>query len=128
MKFTNGKIIISIGIIHTILCVAPFAYGKQFAVFANKWFFKISGGPLDSPALLGSLYYENFAAFWCFYFGLFLFPLGILLDFIESRQIKIPAKFIWSYLIVTVIGCYMIPFSGMTIFFLPHAIYLLLKK
>jgi hypothetical protein len=125
MKITNGKIIIGIGIIHTAL--TPLAYFKQFAGFAKQFFFSVSGGPLDSPSVMGGLYYETFAAFWCFYFGILMFPLGMLLDAIEKRGIQIPTRFIWAYFIITIIGVYMIPFSGMTVFFLPHSVYMLIK-
>jgi len=125
MKITNGKVITGIGIIHILL--TPLGYLKQFSGFIHKGFFALSGGPLDSPATMGGLYYENFAAFWCLYFGILMLPLGILLDGIESRGITIPRQFTWAYFIVTIIGIYMIPLSGMTVFFLPHSVYMLLK-
>lgn len=128
MKITNGKILIFFGIIHPLLGISPFAFGKQFYDFANKFFFKISDGLLEFPLLKGQMNYENFAAFWFFYFGLLLIPLGILLNYLERENKSIPKEFIWSYLIVVLIGVYMIPFSGMTIFMLPHALYMLIKR
>lgn len=124
MKITNGKIVISIGIIHTLLTLLPFTYGKQFADFAHQYFFKVNDGFLES----GQMNYETFAAFWCFFFGILLFPLGVLLEYIEKNNLKIPRQFIWSYLIVILIGVYMIPLGGFTIFMLPHAIYMLIKN
>lgn len=124
MKITNGKIIILVGIIHTTLTVMPFVYGKQFMTFAQHYFFKINDGFFE----MGQLNYETFAAFWCFFFGLLLFPLGILLDSIEKKKIAIPREFIWSYLILILIGVYMIPASGFTIFMLPHAVYMLIRS
>ncbi len=124
MKITNGRIIMSIGIIHTLLTVVPFAYGKQFMNFAHQYFFKINDGFLEN----GPMNYETFAAFWCFCFGIFLFPLGILLEYVEKNNLKIPRYFIWTYLAVILIGVYMIPFGGFTIFMLPHAIYMLIKS
>lgn len=121
MKISTGKIIISIGIIHTFL--TPFVYGKQFLDFSQQYFFMINKGFFESQ-----INYETFAAFWCLYFGIILFPLGILLDAIEKENIKIPARFIWSYLSVILAGVYMIPFSGMTVFMLPHAVYMLIKN
>ena len=81
MKITNGKILIFFGIIHPLLAISPFAFGKQFYNFSNKFFFKISEGLLEFPILNGKMNYENFAAFWFFYFGLLLIPLGVLLDY-----------------------------------------------
>lgn len=119
-KITNGKIIITIGAIHTLL--TPVVYTKQFENFTLQFFFKINNGFMESQ-----LNYETFAAFWCLYFGLILFPLGVLLNVIEEKNIKIPRSFIVTYLVVILLGVYMIPFGGMTIFMLPHVIYMLIK-
>ena len=71
--------------------------------------------------------YETFASFWCLYFGLILFPFGVLLDIVEKRNIIPPFGFILTYLIVILIGVYMIPYGGMTILMLPHGIFMLIK-
>ena len=120
MKITNGKIIMAVGIIHTVL--TPVVYSKQFLSFAERFFFKINDGFMESQ-----INYETFAAFWCLYFGLILFPLGALLDIVEKKNIMPPSAFIWTYLIVILIGVYMIPYGGMTIFMLPHSIYMLVR-
>lgn len=116
-KITNGTIIIIIGIIHTIL--TPVAYAEQFKNFAHRFFFKINNGFLES-----TIDYHTFAAFWCLYFGFILFPLGILLNSIEKKNSQIPKPFLLSYLVVILLGVYMIPWGGMTIFMLPHVIYM----
>lgn len=128
MKLSNGKILIFFGIIHPLLGISPFAFGKQFAGFADQFFFKISEGLLEFPLLNGVMNYENFAAFWFFYFGLLLIPLGILANHIEETQMELPKSFVWAYLIVVLIGVYMIPFSGMTVFMLPHALYMMYQS
>jgi hypothetical protein len=120
MKITNGKIIVLIGIIHTSL--TPFVYPEQFKKFAHQFFFKINNGFMES-----SVDYETFAAFWCLYFGLMLFPLGILLDSVEKKNMQIPMPFILTYFVIILIGIYMIPLGGMTVFMLPHVIYMLIK-
>lgn len=125
MKISNGKVLIIFGIIHPLLGVSPFAFGKQFSGFARKFFFKISKGLLEFPLLNGQMNYENFAAFWFFYFGLLLIPVGILVNYVEKENGLIPRSFLWAYLIVVLVGVYMIPFSGMTILMLPHALYML---
>ncbi|MGD1839758.1 MAG: DUF6463 family protein [Thermonemataceae bacterium] len=127
-QITNGKILIFFGIIHPLLGISPFAFGKQFAGFADRFFFRISEGLFEFPLLNGQMNYENFAAFWFFYFGLLLIPLGILVNYVEKINEKIPKNFIWAYLIVVLIGVFMIPFSGMTFLMLPHAIYMLVKN
>ena len=121
MKITNGKVIVLIGTIHTSL--TPFVYLEQFNSFAHQFFFKINNGFMES-----SVDYKTFAAFWCLYFGLMLFPLGIFLDSIEKKNMRIPMPFILSYLVIILIGVYMIPLGGMTVFMLPHAIYMLIKN
>lgn len=121
-------ILVFFGIIHPLLGISPFAFGKQFLGFAEKYFFKISEGLFEFPILNGQMNYENFAAFWFFYFGLLLIPIGILVNYVEKTNGQIPKNFILTYLSIVLIGVYMIPFSGMTIFMLPHAIYMLVKR
>jgi hypothetical protein len=94
-------------------------------VFSERLFFKISDGLSEFPILDGKMNYENFAAFWFFYFGLILIPVGLLVDHVEKSTGKIPDSFTWSYLIVVLVGSFMIPFSGMTFLMLPHALYML---
>ena len=120
MKITNGKIIVLIGAIHIFL--TPFVYLEQFKSFAHQFFFKINNGFMES-----SVDYKTFAAFWCLYFGLILFPLGILLDSVEKKNMRIPMSFLLSYFAIILIGVYMIPFGGMTVFMLPHVIYMLIR-
>lgn len=125
MKITNGRILTFLGIIHSLLGVSPFAFGKQFAEFSDRFFFNISEGLLEFPLLNGQMNYENFAAFWFFYFGLLLIPMGILVNYVENVNGQIPKEFIWVYLIVVLVGVFMIPLSGMTVLMLPHALYML---
>jgi len=124
-KITNGILLIGIGILHTQLVVSANGYGKQFANFAETNFFRISGGLNELPVAIGKTNFETFAAFWFFYFGILIFPIGILVHSIEKNQQVLPHSFTISYLIVVAIGSYMIPASGMTYIMLPHAIYML---
>lgn len=128
MKITNGKILIFFGVVHPLLGISPLAFGKQFIEFSETYFFKISEGLWEFPLLNGKMNYENFAAFWFFYFGILLIPLGILVNYVEEQGKKIPISFMYSYIAVVVLGIYMIPFSGMTMFMLPHAIYMIVSR
>lgn len=119
MKLTNGKVILLIATIHTIL--TPMVYQKQFREFMRHAFFKINNGFSET-----TLNYETFAAFWCLYFGLTLFPLGILLDANERASLPVTKPFLLAYLILVLIGTYMIPSSGITLLMLPHAISMLI--
>jgi len=128
MKLSHGKIILIIGCMHAIMGISPAAFGDQYSVFANQFFFKVSEGLFEFPLLNGQMNYENFAAFWFVYFGVLLIPLGILADYIEKVQGGLPKSFIWSYIAVIAVGVFMIPFSGMTLIMLPHALYMAFKS
>ncbi len=128
MKLINGKILIYTGIAHFLLGVSPFAFGKQFLEFSNTYFFKISEGLFEFPLLNGIMNYEYFASFWFVYFGILIIPIGILLDFVEKKNKLVPKKFILAYLIIVLIGVYMIPFSGMTFLMMPHAMYMFIQR
>lgn len=76
MKTRHGKILVFFGVIHSLLGISPWAFWKQFAVFADKFFFKISEGLFEFPLLDGQMNYENFAAFGFSISGFYLFLLG----------------------------------------------------
>jgi hypothetical protein len=124
-KITNGILLIVIGILHSQLAFSPDGFGNQFLKFSKSYFFKISTGLDELPAEVGKTNFETFAAFWFFYFGIFLIPLGLLVHSIEKDKRLLPNYFTVSYLIFVLIGCYMVPNSGLTIIMLPHGIYML---
>ncbi len=127
-KVTNGIILIILGVMHTSLGISPDAFGKQFQEFSKTYFFKISSGMEELPAMTGVTNYETFAAFWFLYFGILLIPLGLLVHSIEKKGKLLPSSFTISYLVIVLTGCYMVPNSGMTFFMLPHAIYMLVSN
>jgi hypothetical protein len=51
--------------------------------------------------------------------------MGMLVHSIEKSGRTLPHYFTISYLVVVIIGAYMIPSSGMTFIMLPHAVYML---
>ncbi|MEM1123533.1 MAG: DUF6463 family protein [Bacteroidota bacterium] len=124
MKISHGKIILGFGVLHTLLAISPLAFGEQFVSFSKCYFFNISDGLLEFPFLNGQMHYENFAAFWFFYFGLLLLPLGVVVHYLEQSTIRLPATFVGVYLMVVLIGVFMIPLSGMTFLMLPHALWM----
>ena len=127
-RITNGIILIIIGILHTKLVVSPAGCGKQFLRFSESFFFKISSGMDELPAESGRTDFEAVAAFWFFYWGILIIPIGLLVHSIEKEKRVLPHYFTISYLIVIIIGSYMIPNSGMTFFMLPHALYMLIRN
>ncbi len=124
-KITNGILLIIIGILHTQFVISNDGCGKQFAKFSDSYFFKISKGLDELPVVAGKTNVETFAVFWFFYFGILLIPLGLLVHSIEKEKRILPHYFTISYLIFVLLGCYMIPNSGMTFIMLPHAVYML---
>lgn len=127
-KITNGIVLIFIGLMHTHYAISSEGCGNQFKEFSKSWFFKISKGVAELPAAVGRTDFETFAAFWFFYFGLLLIPLGLLVHSIERDRKILPFSFTIAYLVVVLIGCYMVPNSGMTVFMLPHAIFMLVRN
>lgn len=124
MRISNGNVLVIFGIMHALLGISPWAFGEQFSGFAQQLFFRVSEGLLEFPLLGGQMNYGNFAAFWFFYFGVLLIPLGILLSYVEQQWGGVPRKFALSYLLFVLLGAYMIPLSGMTMLMLPHALYM----
>jgi hypothetical protein len=127
-QITNGIILVAIGLLHTYCALSSSGFGKQFQEFSKSCFFKISSGAKEFPAVVGKTNFETFAAFWFFYFGILIIPLGLLVHSIEKDKKILPHSFTISYLVVVLIGCYMVPNSGMTYFMLPHAIYMLTRN
>lgn len=125
LKISNGILLILIGMLHTQFALSTAAFGKQFNEFAKVYFFKISRGLDDLPVVTGQTNLDGFAAFWFFYFGILVIPLGLLVHSVEKRINVLPHSFTISYFIVVAIGGYMIPRSGMTYIMLPHAVYML---
>jgi len=125
MKMSNGKTLIILATMHTFVCISPLGFASQFSRFAGNYFFKINEGLSGFPILEGEMEYESFGVFWFFLFGLLLIPQGILVGEIEKKLGFIPKSFAYSYLIIVLIGSYMIPFSGITFLMLPHAAYMI---
>lgn len=125
---TNGILLIAIGIMHTKLAVSSDGFGSQFQTFSQKNYFQISSGLAQLPAVHGKCDFESAAAFWFFYFGIMLIPMGMLVHTIERKREKLPKLFLFCYFSVVIIGAYMIPNSGMTYIMFPHALYMLLTN
>lgn len=120
----HGRIFLALASMHCAMALSPLAFFDQFARFASQGFFQISEGLLEFPMMGGQMNYENFAAFWFFYFGLALVPIGLLVRHLEQGKQGIPRSFKLCYLGLCLLGAYMIPLSGMTFLMLPHALYM----
>jgi hypothetical protein len=113
---------------HTQLAFSPDGFGLQFRKFTESYFFNISKGVNELPARVGVTDFESGTAFWFFYFGILLIPIGLLVHSFERKNKILPHSFTISYLIVVLVGCYMIPLSGMTFFMLPHAVFMAIQN
>ncbi|WP_103070873.1 DUF6463 family protein [Aquimarina sediminis] len=127
-KITNGILLIIIGIMHTQFAVSSGGFQKQILHFSESYFYKISEGMKELPASIQNTNFESFATFWFLYFGFFIIPLGLLVHFIEKQKQVLPHYFTISYFIIVLLGCYMVPNSGITLFMLPQAIYMLVSN
>lgn len=127
-KITNGILLIVIAIMHTQFALSTDGFGKQFQEFSKSNFFYLFRDMQNFRTVADRTVFEPFSAFWFFYFGILLIPLGLLIHSIEKRYKILPHSFTISYLIVVMIGCYMMPESGMTFFGLPHAVYMLVSN
>lgn len=127
-KITNGILIVIIGMMNTQFALSAEGFGKQFGEFSRSNFFNLFHDVEKIRATAGRELFESFSAFWFFYFGILLIPLGLLIHSVERQYKILPHSFTISYLIFVMIGCYMMPESGMTYFMLPHAIYMLVSN
>lgn len=126
-KITNGVIIMIFGAMHTNFCLSPDFFGAQFREFSSTGFYDLFKGVEKVTRESRIINFEEFSAFWFFYWGIFLFPLGLLVHSIERNKNILPYSFSISYLAFIIIGAYMIPQSGMALFMLPHAVFMLIQ-
>ncbi|MDD4032297.1 MAG: DUF6463 family protein [Bacteroidales bacterium] len=125
---TNGIILVIIGLMHTQFALSSDGFGRQFSEFSKSNFFYLFHDLQENRLMAGKELFESFAAFWFFYFGVLIIPFGLLLHVIERKYKILPHSFTISYLLVVMMGSYMIPESGITFFMLPHAIYMLVSN
>ncbi len=116
------------GVGHILLAILPGVFGDQFLQFSHSGFFNISSGAADFSFFGGSLNYEEFAAFWFFYAGPIMFIYGQVVDRIERSEGGVPSAIAKGFLVVSLIGAYMVPLSGMTFVLLPQAIWMVVRS
>lgn len=83
-KITNGMLLVFIGLLHTYYSISNDAFATQFQRFSQTHYYKICRGVDELPSRTGFTDFESFSAFWFFYFGIFIIPLGLLLHSIEK--------------------------------------------
>jgi hypothetical protein len=127
-KRIHGRLLMVTGFIHIIVVIIPGVYGDTFYQFMSSHFFNINNGVADFPIIGGALHHKEFAAFWFFYAGPLMFMYGYVLDEIEMIYGYVPIKHSIVFMIVSFIGAYMIPLSGMSFILLPQGIYMYLRS
>jgi len=126
-KKIHGRLLMVTGIIHVLLVITPGVYGDQFYQFMDSIFFNINDGLADFPIIGGTLHHKEFAAFWFFYAGPLTFIYGYLLNEVEKIHGCVPVNQSIAFIIISSVGAYMIPLSGMMFVLIPQGIYMYLR-
>lgn len=127
-KITNGVLLLLIALMHIQFAFSPDVFRSQFLHFSKGFFFKVHPGMQALPFVPNMPNTDAFAAFWFFYFGVCLIPLALLVHSIERQGKALPLSFTVSYLVVNLLGSYMLPASGISMIMLPHAVYMLVSS
>jgi hypothetical protein len=124
----HGRLLMVTGVAHVALSLMPGVFGEQFYQFASSVFFNVSSGAADFSFFGGSMKYEEFAAFWFFYAGPMMFLFGMSIDQLERLQGNVAASISSAFLVVSCIGAYMVPFSGMTFVLIPQGLFMFVRS
>ena len=114
MRIWIGKCLIIIGIIHSIFGFIVFH--SIIADLAREMLFNSVDRQPDRNA-----------AFWFLFTGFALIIIGGLIDWAERKYGELPSFLKWSFLAITIVGCFIMPKSGFWLLFIP-TIGLLLRK
>ena len=125
MKLTHGKILILIGVGHTLASLLPSFFLNQWREFSSAFFFNVSPHVLSGP--LAVISFEKEAAFWFVSWGILLVFFGLALDHIEKSSGQVPKTLRVSWFIFSVLSSIMLPVSGFPILVLPQSIRMLVR-
>ena len=106
MKVWIGKSVLFIGIIHLGFGFIFFRY--ILAELGREMLFNTVDGQPDREA-----------AFWFLFSGVALLIIGGLIQWFEQRQFDLPLFLKWSFLAITLLGCFIMPKSGFWLLFIP---------
>ncbi|MGD9367226.1 MAG: DUF6463 family protein [Desulfobacteraceae bacterium] len=106
MKVWIGKSVLVIGIVHSV-------YG--FIVFRGIL------AELCRELLLNTVDGQpnREAAFWFLFSGFALLIIGGLIHWVEQRRLAMPLFLKWSFLAITLLGCFIMPKSGFWLLLVP---------
>ena len=112
----SGLMLLYTGILHTI--IALFNFEVFMDIFRENGFFNAIAG-------------DNFlhqSAFWFLICGIFLIPFGQTLHYYQKREQKpAPLSLGYSLLIISILGCIIMPVSGFWLF-LPQALIIIIAN
>lgn len=106
MKRWVGRSIIIIGILHTVFGLIGFR--DILAVLLGEGIINTVNGQPDREM-----------AFWFIFFGFSTMVFGALIDWCESKEIKLPPAIGWGLLTMSVIGVLLMPASGFWVVMIP---------
>jgi len=106
MKRWVGRSIVAIGLLHTVFGLVGFR--NILAMLLREGIFNTVNGQPDREM-----------AFWFIFFGFLLIVFGALIDWCESKGIKLPLFLGWGLLTITIIGVMLMPVSGFWLVIVP---------
>ncbi len=106
MKRWVGRSIVAIGLLHTVFGLVGFR--NILAMLLREGIFNTVNGQPDREM-----------AFWFIFFGFLLIVFGALIDWCESKGIKLPLFLGWGLLTITIIGVMLMPVSGFWLVIIP---------
>jgi len=106
MKRWIGRAIIVVGLLHTVFGLITFR--QILAVLLHE-------GLINTV----NMQPEREMAFWFIYCGFFMLILGALVDYCESKGVRLPRAIGWGLLAVSLVGVIVMPVSGFWLFFIP---------
>ena len=110
----SGVMLIATGILHTIL--ALLAGGEVFMEMIRNGLFN---------TIAGDNYFHQ-SAFWFLVCGVLLIPFGQTLHYYQKREQKpAPMSLGYSLLIISILGCIIMPVSGFWLF-IPQALIIII--
>jgi hypothetical protein len=99
-----GKSLVGIGVIHSLFGFVVFR-GIINVLVSEGLFNTVNNQP------------EREQAFWFLFTGFAWIILGLLVDWLEKSSNKPPSFLGWAFLTMTVVGAFIMPISGIWLFF-----------
>ncbi|MDQ3755045.1 MAG: DUF6463 family protein [Acidobacteriota bacterium] len=106
MKRWIGRSIVLIGLLHTVFGLIGFR--NTLAALIGEGIINTVNGQPDREM-----------AFWFICCGFLMIVFGALIDWCESKEIKLPPAIGWGLLTISIIGVMFMPDSGFWLFIIP---------